>query len=687
MTNAQSHGEALLSHRSRLYPGLVIILSFAMYWPSLWASFHPVDDWQYVTANPYVSRPSVASVKAVFTEVLNPTTVRGYYQPLAMLSLIMDRAIQLSFSPEDASTSPLLFHFTNILLHALNSLLVYFLILQLTSRHLGALLAALLFAIHPINVECVTWISQRKAVLSTLFVLVAILCHVRFARTQHWRWQLLTTISYASATLTKPTSILLPFALLMLDIWPLRRFNRYANLAQFPNFIVAVICGCIAHYSQLSYFEDEHWDRYWSFAQTILLACHGLTFYMSRTLLPIGLCPEYLLANDQEVSWTSPTFIFGAAGVIAVLILFVWAVRRRDVAVWTMLGAYVLMLAPTLTPVKYQESIAADRFAYTPMVFMLILLVELANRQRFASIVPRGVAAICIIGFASWLVLENLRQQQIRRGAREYYRAIAQSYPDHPRGQYCHGRALLIEQDMLAGNSPDQARNYEMLTAARLAFEGVIQKEPEYSTAYYGLAEVLIKQGRSDEGIIKIRQGMSQPGAGNDGLWILGAALSNAGRFSEAIEPYRQYLKANPLHAPARKNLANALLHTGRSAESIAEYEKLFELDVNDLDAMQNWAVALLTANRSDDAIALLRRIVEKRSRQALANVEKDSESKLADARYTLAGALAMRGNSAEAAELLKLAFQTKPTLKDDYLRNPAFESLRMQNRGNQHQP
>src|SRR5262249_21896814 len=154
---------------------------------------------------------------------------------------------------------------------------------------------------------------------------------------------------------------MLPLVLLLLDVWPLRRFRRRSLLGQLPALLIALLAGYIAQTSQSTYFEDKQWDRYWSLLQTILIAVHALTFYVTRTHLPLGLFLEYLIIDEHDISLATPRFAVGLAFALLLLLLWGRALWRRDHALWVPATIFVLLLAPTLTPLKYQESIAADR--------------------------------------------------------------------------------------------------------------------------------------------------------------------------------------------------------------------------------------------------------------------------------------------------------------------------------------
>src|SRR6185295_1014194 len=158
--------------------------------------------------NAYILRPSADKLARFFTEVLNPSTVGGYYQPLTMASLMLDRVIEAQLAGGyDAAPSPFIYHLTNMLLHGLNAALVVALVWRVV-RHRGiAFAAGVLFALHPLNVEAVAWVCQRKALLSTTFLLLTLMTYGRWAKTRAAQWYWVSLGCFLLSLLAKPTSL------------------------------------------------------------------------------------------------------------------------------------------------------------------------------------------------------------------------------------------------------------------------------------------------------------------------------------------------------------------------------------------------------------------------------------------------------------------------------------------------
>jgi hypothetical protein len=211
------------SSQKRILTNLIIIvciLVFAAHLPALSAQAIIIDDDQYLTKNVLVQNPGWVSAGRFFAEVLEPSTVQGYYQPLTMLSLMGDYIL----GGRPYNLKP--FHRTSLLLHMANTALVIVFLYLLFGHAWIAAGMGLLFGLHPMTVECVAWISQRKTVLSAFFALWSLILYVCFARSRSWKFYAGCLIMYVLALMSKPTAIPLPVLMLLLDYWPLNRLNR-----------------------------------------------------------------------------------------------------------------------------------------------------------------------------------------------------------------------------------------------------------------------------------------------------------------------------------------------------------------------------------------------------------------------------------------------------------------------------
>lgn len=692
------------------------LCAMAVYLPSLPAEFLLLDDPQYVTANPYVLYPNIRKLGWTFAEIWHPSVVYGYYQPITMASLMLDRLVEAYLSGGFLPVpDPFVFHFSNVLLHGVNAALVFWVALGLLRRQSGgaaaplsahgpedgkfaapvALACGLVFALHPLNVEVVSWVAQRKAILATLFSLLMVMAHVRYAERRGVGWLIAVLAAYLACVLSKPTSLLMPLVLLAVDVWPLRRFSRAAVVEKIPLFVAAALCGYAAYVSQTAAVDLTDSGHHRPLGASLLIACHNLVFYLAKIALPIRLCPQYVMPDETTIALSSPSFAAGFVGALALLAVLAWSLARRAAFIWTLIASFVLLIGPTITPVRFTGTIAADRFAYTPMIVVIVFLGTAAHAllaRRRGAAAPLGAAAAIVLAA---MALATHRQQSVWQNSFAYYTSVYERFPDSPNGHYGMGNAWLTRFDRYRGKFDDASRRAgdECLQNALAAYREVMRSDATFSHAYYRIGYVLILQGHLAEGIAAIEEGLSLPKADPEGYFFLGLAYSHAGAYDKAIEPYEICLRRQPSWPEVSKNLGNALLRTGHAEESLKHFERLYELNPTDLDGRQNWGVALLKLGRAKEALAILDPVVQlraqvleqTRARAAAAGTSVNAEDaaelsqrarNLADARYTLAAAHCMTGDLAAAFDELRAAIARVPRLLEDARDNPAFRAL-----------
>jgi hypothetical protein len=351
--------------RRLLVPGLVAAFVGLAFLPVLRAEFVNWDDSVNFLTNPFYRGLSPSNIAWMFT-----TFHMGHYQPLAWLTLGADYCLW--------GMNPAGYHFTNLLIHVTNSVLCYFVFLSLL-RQLGAeedggpapaaAVGALFYGIHPLRVESVAWVTERRDVLCGLFFLLSILAYLRMVRakakgTPSKKWLALSCAAFAASLLSKALGIMLPFLLLALDVYPLRRFTpefrRRVLLEKLPFFALAIADGLIMIAAMRHLGQTRDAGAY-AIGDRILQAGYGLWFYAWKTVLPFRLHAFYAMFDSSglwRAEYVGP--LLGSLAISGVLM----AARRRwpgGLAAW---ACYAILLMPVLGFFVKGYQSAADRYSY-----------------------------------------------------------------------------------------------------------------------------------------------------------------------------------------------------------------------------------------------------------------------------------------------------------------------------------
>jgi tetratricopeptide (TPR) repeat protein len=538
----------------------------AAHWPALSANAVLFDDNQFVGENPLVQNPSWESTRRFLTEVLNPSTVKGYYLPLAMISLMLDWALGGRLDDQ------FVFHRTSLLLHVLNTALVI-LILHGAFKHvLPAALVGLLFGLHPLTVEPVAWLGERKTVLAAFFALLAVLFHVRYAASRWWPWLGGSLFAYVLALLSKPTALALPAVLLLMDWWPLGRMRARALLEKIPHGMVglAFLGITLSSHFRTAEFMSE---RVASAGHALVLGPYLICFYLSKLIWPVGLTPLYGLPEPMALG--NSTVLVGVLVTALVAALGVYALRWTRAALVGGL-VFLLLIFPTLGAVRYSWIIASDKYAYLPLIGAGLIagwclnrvLVPGEARQQSGRRVAVTVAIVLMLGIGE--AIATFRQASRWRDTETLARHMVAV---NPRGRQAHDR--LATELVLQGRIDEAMRHFQIAT----------ELDPEGFETVTNLGVTLLRQGHYQEAIAQSEKALRLRPDLYKARITIATALFQLGRFEEAVAEFQEVLRYKPEHAESEFNLATSLYRLGRTREALAHYRKAIALQPDNWQA------------------------------------------------------------------------------------------------------
>jgi tetratricopeptide (TPR) repeat protein len=650
-------GSAPVAAWLRIAPILIAGATFAVFLPALENHFVDWDDYGFVVDNPHFRGFGAEQLKWMFTAYL-----LGHYQPLTWVSYAIDYQI---WGVESATG----YHLTNNILHALNAVLFYFLALRLlklalqvppkgesNSLYLSAALAALLFGVHPLRVESVAWVTERRDVLSVAFLLPCVLFYIRYAlgKSRRWLWYAASLTFLVLSLLSKAWGITLPFMLLVLDAYPLRRFQRDVRSAGAPPAVVRLIAeklpfflvaACFAVWAagaqaagQLTMKSlADH-----SILQRMAQAAYGLVFYIRKTLLPLGLSPLYEIPPKMN-----PLALrFVLCGVIAlggVAVLFL--LRKRWPAGLTLLACYVLPLAPVLGFVQSGQQLVADRYSYIACM-ALAVLAGAAWYRAVQLLRPRWAGSTAALAFAALVPLSVLGALTWRQNA-----------VWHDTDSLWQHAVSVDSTNRLANYNlgVEFAKRKEGERAAAL-FEHVIALDPKYACAYGSLGHLRQQEGKPLEAIALLQKSLdiiwNQPKVQG---W-LGAALQEVGRTEEAIPHFKEAGRMEPDQSAGRRWRGMALAAQGRLEEALPEFRAALEHDPKDVGARYDFGLALAKLGRFQEA-----------AEQFEGCVQRDPTHY--ESQNGLALALEMLGQRERAIEEYQAALRLRPEAREPLMR------------------
>jgi tetratricopeptide (TPR) repeat protein len=636
-------------------PLVIVLLTVVAFFPVLQNGFVNWDDEATLVENPHYRGLGWTQLHWMFT------TVRlGHYQPLSWMTFALDYLLW--------GMNPFGYHLTNLILHAANAILVYFVTFRLlclvfsgsSARRelaltLGAGFSALVFAIHPLRVESVAWATERRDVLAGLFLLWAVLCYLRAAAAagsggQRLRWMVAAVVVYGLSLLSKAGGITLPIVLLILDVYPLRRLGggpgrwfgpsaRGVWWEKVPFFVLAVGFGIIALSAQREVGALKPLERF-DVTSRLAQAFFGIVFYLWKTVFPAKLSPLYELPPRFD-PWDWPFLLSGLVVVVVSIGLFI--LRRRWPAGLASWICYIAILLPVLGIAQSGLQLVADRYSYVSCLAWAMLagagffylwefwLNGCIGERIFFSAV--GMVAVIVVG----LGVLTWQQAQVWHDSETLWRHVfAIAERSHFKSSVAH---------YSVGNI---ALNRGNLEEAIDHFRQALQIDPDYAEAHGNLGNALLERGALEEALEHYREALRiNPAAGAHNN--LGTALLKQERLEEAIEHFRRALEINFRHVDARYNLGFALARRGESEEAVKHLRQVLELRPDHVRAHNNLAIALASRGELAEAIKHFRKVLE-------------IDPKDVRAHNNLAITLASGGELAEAIKHFRSALELNPT-------------------------
>jgi cytochrome c-type biogenesis protein CcmH/NrfG len=554
----------------------LIAITWTVFGQTLRYGFVSYDDPGYVSENHQIQAGlSWQNITWAFTHVHFQN-----WHPLTTLSHMLDCQL--------FGLKPGAHHCVNVFLHASSVVLLFLLLEQITAAFWRSAFVAAVFAIHPLHVESVAWISERKDVLSGLFFMLTLLAYVRYTRKPNLARYVLMSIFFACGLLSKPMLVTLPAILLVLDYWPLNRFQRAekgeqrtANLIieKIPLFALSVGSAIATLIAQRNGILDT---EYLPFTPRITNAASAYLIYMWQMFWPINLATFYPYLGRLPV--------WGAVGASALLVLVMAAaIHLRKQRPYFLAGWlwYLIMLIPVIGLIQVGTQAHADRYTYLSQIGLYVAVVWGVvdvlqpfryRREVFATVAPVIVA---VMGWRAWIQTDYWRDTE-----RLWNRTIAVTGQNNF-AHFALGEYLL---------------KVHRLDDAIAQFDVVLAQHPNDPDANFQMGYALMEKGDIDVAISHFELTLKVKPEDPDAETNLGNLLLKADRIGEAVEHFRIVVGREPLNARAHYNLAVGLHRLGQLSKAIAQYKEALALDPKYPDAEEFLQQALLQDGQQDES-------------------------------------------------------------------------------------
>ena len=572
----------------RLVPGLMLVaITLVLYWPARLFDFSGYDDPGYYSENPHVLGGFTGkNIAWAFTNY-----DMANWHPLTWLSHMLDA--------EMFGNNPSGPHLVNLLFHTSNVVLLFFLLYRLTAARWQSLVVALIFAVHPLHVESVAWIAERKDLLCAFFTLLALVFYARYVelatngKPGAGRYYGGCLACFALGLMSKPMIVTLPFLLLLLDWWPLNRIRdfqagqgRFSSLKRLliekiPFLILSLVASVVTYLVQD---KGLALQTLASFPLSVRLENTFVSYvrYVGKVLWPMTLAIPYPYPDRWPVALVILSVLLFAGASVAAL----WLVRKWPPA-FTGWFWFVGMLIPIIGLVQVGTQSMADRYAYLPMVGLLIIIVwGLAKLAAYCNVTKVQATIAVLLILAAYSVRTRQQLAYWHNDGMLFGHALNVTTNNYV-------AQINIGAWLSKGGRPKEALEH---------YDVALQINPNDATALYDTANILARFGRLDEAVTNYRRALQITPDKPDIMNNLGVALMELKQLPEATATFESVLKIKPDFADVHNNLATALFRQGRYEDAAKEFFAAVSFAPNNVLFLMNLGDAMLKLGRRDKA-------------------------------------------------------------------------------------
>jgi len=575
----------------------VAIITWLFFNTCLHNQFTNWDDPGYVKENPVIKDLSSQGIKNIFS-----LPVMGNYHPFTILSY----AIEYNLFGLD----PWIYHFDNLLLHVMVTLLVYFFVNQLTRQRLAAFITALLFGLHPMHVESVAWIAGRKDMMYSIFYIAALITYVNYIRNLNGKkttWYVLTVLFFIFSLLGKPVAVALPVTLLLLDYFEKRKMNFQLLVEKIPLFLIAVGFGIKSVIEQHSIGALETKSTGFNFPERIALGCYALITYLWKAIIPAGLSCMYPYPQKPNGQLPLTFYVYPIA--VLALVFIIWKFARKNRVVLFGSLFFLVNIALLLQFIPVGGAILADRYTYIPYLGLFIIAGWYASEYAGKKITYRFAPLTMLIAYSLLLGIISNQRCKVWYDTVSLWNDEIEKHPDYPEA-YNNLGFFYFDKLNVTGNVTERKVYYD---SAYLLLNKAVALKPDFAKALVSIGELQRIGGKLEEAKTYYYKALAineQQGNANAYLslgitYAMSNALDSAGKyFRLAIQTQHQYPQAH-------NSYGNYFAMTGKADSAIKEYSLAIQQNPDMFDAYFNRARLLQQLNRCNEAMNDFQRAIQ----------------------------------------------------------------------------
>jgi tetratricopeptide (TPR) repeat protein len=571
----------------------VIAIILASYWQVQNYGFISYDDQLYIVDNYRIH--SGFTFKSIVDALTNVHT--GHWHPLTIMSHMLD----WNLFGDNAGGH----HWTSVIIHILNAVLLFLFFQYLTGAIWKSAFIAALFAIHPINVESVAWIAERKNVLSTFFWILTMFLYVWYVRSPSWKRYLPMFLCFALGLMAKPMLVTLPFVLLLLDYWPLNRTiinQQNKNQAEIPEPIslkkykitsliwekvpllfLTAISICLTFYAAKSVGTIVGLGNM-PLTKRIGNTIFYYALYLKKLFWPIDLAVFYPLYSEIPI-WQIAIAVLLLGGISILVFLY----SRQHPYLLVGWFWYLGTLVPVIGLVQVGNQSIADRYAYVPFIGLFIIIAwggyQVLSKIRYAKVLTALVATFIVMMFAA----ATYSQVKVWKNSVTLFEDTLKSNPDN-----------YLAYNVLGLEAVNRGEHELALSYYYMA----LKFNPKYEPAYINAGNALDKIGKFDDAIICYKKALLINNKYADANYNLGIVLIKKNDLKEAIFYLNKVLDITPDDPDAHNNLGVALMKMERTSEALIHFREALRLNPKSEEAQKNIKIAIAILHKNNKTIS-----------------------------------------------------------------------------------